>query len=157
MGIFSNLWIWTTLAGWFIAQFIKIIISLIRDHKFSFRMLMASGGMPSSHSASVCALATSLGSSEGFNSPIFALAALMAFIIMYDATGVRRETGEQSKLLNKIAADLSNGKTKYLNRDLKELVGHTPIQVFAGAALGIVVGLLMPYVFEPILAPIFHI
>ena len=148
MEVFSNVCIWAAVAGWFCAQFIKIIISLIRDHEFSIRMLMASGGMPSSHSSAVCSLAACLGMIEGFGSPVFALSGLMAFIIMYDATGVRRETGEQSKLLNKIAADLSTGKTKYLNRDLKELVGHTPIQVFAGAVLGIVIGLLTPYVFS---------
>jgi acid phosphatase family membrane protein YuiD len=147
MEIFYNVCIWAALVAWFSAQFIKIIISLIQDHEFSFRMFMASGGMPSSHSAAVCAMAASLGLMQGFDSPVFALAGLMAFIVMYDATGVRRETGEQSKILNKIVANLSDGKTKYLNRDLKELVGHTPIQVFAGATLGIVIGLLTPYVY----------
>ncbi len=146
--LFSNIYIWSLLIAWFTAQLIKIIISLIRHQGFSFKMLMASGGMPSSHSSSVCALAASIAVRQGMATPIFAVACLFAFIVMYDAAGVRRETGEQAKILNKISNDLSDGNTKYLDRDLKELVGHTPLQVFAGAALGIVIGTGLPYLFQ---------
>ncbi len=148
LDLVSNVHIWSLLVAWFSAQFIKIIVSLIRKEGFSLKMLMASGGMPSSHSASVCALAASIAVRQGMDSPIFAVACLFAFIVMYDAAGVRRETGKQAKLLNKISSDLSDGNTKYLERDLKELVGHTPLQVFAGAALGIVLGTGLPYLFQ---------
>ena len=144
----SNVHLWSLLIAWFSAQFIKILIALFRREGFTLKMLMASGGMPSSHSASVCALAASIAVRQGMDSPIFAVACLFAFIVMYDAAGVRRETGEQAKLLNKISSDLSNGNTKYLERDLKELVGHTPLQVFAGAALGIILGVGLPHLFQ---------
>ncbi len=145
MEILQNIYLWAALFGWFSAQMIKIVISIIRDRYFSLKMLFSSGGMPSSHSASACALAASIGVTQGLATPIFAMAALFSYIVMYDAAGVRNETGKQAKLLNKISSDLSVGKTKYLDRDLKELIGHTPLQVLAGAVLGTMIGTLLPF------------
>lgn len=147
--LLHNIYLCSALLGWFVAQFLKIIVTCIKDRKFSlkifFKMLMASGGMPSSHSASACALAASIAVVEGLNSAVFAIAAVFAFIVMYDAQGVRHETGVQAKILNKISTDLSTGKTKYIDRDLKELVGHTPLQVLAGSILGVLIGALLPF------------
>ena len=150
-GILQNIYLWAALCGWFTAQLLKIIITFIKDRKFSiklfFKMLMASGGMPSSHSASACALAASIAVVQGLDSALFAIACVFAFIVMYDAQGVRHETGVQARILNKISTDLSTGKTKYIDRDLKELVGHTPLQVLAGSILGILIGALLPFCF----------
>ena len=129
--------------SWGLAQIIKTIIHLILTKKFVAERLIGSGGMPSCHSATVCALTTSVIINEGIHSPFFAIAAILSIIVMYDAMGVRRETGIQAKVLNeltevieKMGSDLSN------DEKLKEFVGHTPIQVFVGAVLGIIVALI---------------
>lgn len=126
--------------SWGLAQIIKTIIHLILTKKFVAERLIGSGGMPSCHSATVCALTTSVIINEGINSPFFAIAAILSIIVMYDAMGVRRETGIQARVLNeltevieKMGSDLSN------DEKLKEFVGHTPIQVFVGAVLGIII------------------
>ena len=105
---------------------------------------MSSGGMPSSHSSTVCALVVASARVCGTNSVEFALAFILAFIVMYDAAGVRRAAGEQAKVLNRIAKELSEGDTRYLDKNLKELIGHTPLQVFMGALLGVVIPLIIP-------------
>jgi len=130
----------TVLLAWLVAQTIKVAIGVIRENRFNFRWFVGSGGMPSSHAATVCSLATSVGLEYGFSSPLFAIAFFIAFIIMFDAQGVRRQSGQQAEILNKIIEDL------YLKRGIKEerlieLLGHTPIQVFIGAAIGIFVAL----------------
>ncbi len=128
--------------SWGLAQIIKTIIHLILTKKFVAERLVGSGGMPSCHSATVCALTTAVIINEGIQSPLFAIAFIQAIIVMYDAMGVRRETGIQAKVLNeitevieKMGSDLSN------DAKLKEFVGHTPLQVFFGALLGIIVAL----------------
>ncbi len=128
--------------SWALAQVIKTIIHLILTKKFVAERLIGSGGMPSCHSATVCALTTSVIINEGIHSPFFAIAAILSIIVMYDAMGVRRETGIQARVLNeltqvieKMGSDLSN------DEKLKEFVGHTPIQVFVGAILGIIIAL----------------
>lgn len=129
------------LAGWFAAQFLKIIIALFHEKRFNIALLWSSGGMPSSHSALVTALASSIGCVCGISSPEFAVAAIVAFVVMYDAAGVRRAVGEQAKILNKINAAK---KEMTFEKVLKELIGHTPLQVFFGAVLGITIGILIP-------------
>lgn len=126
--------------SWILAQIIKTIIHLILTKKFVAERLIGSGGMPSCHSATVCALTTSVLINEGVNSPFFAISAILAIIVMYDARGVRRETGVQAKVLNeimevieKMGSDLNN------DEKLKEFVGHTPFQVVVGAILGVIV------------------
>ncbi len=129
------------LAGWFAAQFLKIIITLFHEKQFKISLLWSSGGMPSSHSALVTALAASVGCVCGVSSAEFAVAAILAFVVMYDAAGVRRAVGEQAKILNKINADK---RETTFEKVLKELIGHTPLQVFFGGALGITIGILIP-------------
>lgn len=132
----------SSILSWGIAQIIKTIIHLILTKKFVAERLIGSGGMPSCHSATVCALTTSVFINEGINSPLFAISAILAIIVMYDARGVRRETGVQAKVLNELM-DVIEKMGSDLNYDekLKEFVGHTPLQVLVGAILGIIIAL----------------
>ena len=127
-------------AAWAAAQVLKLLIATAVYRKFDITYLTTGGGMPSSHSALVCAAAVSCGMSAGFDSPVFAVAAVVAFIVMYDAAHVRRETGEQAKVLNYIIHNWEEFKPESFERDFKELIGHTPFQVAVGAVLGIAVG-----------------
>ncbi|MBR5468202.1 MAG: divergent PAP2 family protein [Firmicutes bacterium] len=124
------------ITAWFIAQGIKVILTFCYEKRIAIERMWGSGGMPSSHSSLVCALTVAVGKSAGFNSEIFAVATVLSFIVMYDATGVRRETGIQAKAINQLFAHTD---LKW-DEQLKELIGHSPIQVFAGALLGIIVG-----------------
>ena len=128
-------------SAWAIAQLLKLLISIAIYRKFDVAYLTASGGMPSSHSALACATAVSCAMSAGFDSPVFAVAAVMAFIVMYDAANVRRETGEQAKVLNYILRNWGEVRPEEFEDELKELIGHTPFQVAMGAVLGVAVGL----------------
>ena len=122
-----------------LAQLIKVAVELIQHGKLNFRSLVGTGGMPSAHSALVTALATGIGQTSGWESGIFAIALIFAIIVMYDASGVRQAAGKQARILNQIMDELSQGETKFTEDRLKELLGHTPVQVIAGAALGTVV------------------
>jgi len=144
VGFFTNYMLVCAFAGWFGAQAIKCIRYAVKYHAFSFSVIMASGGMPSSHSATVCAVVMSAARLTGTKSIEFALAFVLAFIVMYDAAGVRRAAGEQAKVLNRIVQDIQHGETRYLEKNLKELIGHTPLQVFMGALLGLAIPLLIP-------------
>ena len=128
-------------AAWAAAQALKLLISIAVYRKFDITYLFTGGGMPSSHSALVCAAAVSCGISAGFDSTVFALAAVLAFIVMYDAVHVRRETGEQSKVLNYIMRNWAEYRPEDFERDLKELIGHTPLQVAVGGILGVAAGI----------------
>ncbi len=141
-GIYENKILLITLAAWFIAQSIKVLLGVIREKRFNFRWFIGTGGMPSSHAAGATALAISCGLYLGFDSVAFALAAVFALVTMFDAQGVRRSTGEQAEILNKIMDDIYwRGKIEPIR--LKELIGHTPIQVFIGAIIGLLIALLM--------------
>ncbi len=128
-------------SAWAIAQVLKLLISIAVYRKFDITYLTTGGGMPSSHSALVCATAVSTAICSGLDSPVFAVAAVLAFIVMYDAAHVRRETGKQSKVLNYILRNWDEQRPEELDDDLKELIGHTPLQVAVGAVLGAAVGL----------------
>lgn len=128
-------------AAWAVAQVSKLLISIAVYRKFDITYLTTGGGMPSSHSALVCATAVSCAISAGFDSPIFAVAAVFAFVVMYDAAHVRRETGKQSKVLNYILRNWEELKPEEFDAELKELIGHTPLQVAVGGILGVAVGL----------------
>ena len=128
--------LYVTTAAWVIAQGLKVLIYYIRHRKVSFRLFVGTGGMPSSHSAFVSSLATAIGLETGFSSPVFILALGMALVIMSDAAGVRRAAGQQAKILNEIMDDLYSSRPVPQKR-LKELLGHTPVQVFVGAFIGI--------------------
>ena len=131
----------TVLLAWLLAQTIKVAIGVIREKRFNFRWFVGTGGMPSSHAATVSALATAVGLELGFSSPFFAIAFFFAFIIMFDAQGVRRQSGQQAEILNKIIEDIYLQKGVKQER-LMELLGHTPVQVIIGAALGVIVALI---------------
>ena len=141
--MFCNIPLISAAVAWLIAQGLKTVIWMIKHRRFSFISLVASGGMPSSHSASVCALATSVGMQAGFSSIGFAICFVFAFIVMYDAAGVRRAAGEQAKILNVLMDDIGQGHTEDMPKRLKELLGHTPLQVFAGAILGVMIALII--------------
>jgi len=131
----------SALIAWAIAQLLKLIISFVVSKKFNIQMLISSGSFPSSHSAMVCALAVGVGKSSGWSSPLFAIAAVFAMIVMYDATGVRHAAGKQAKVLNLLIESLQPAQISRINQErLKELIGHTPFEVFGGALLGIVIG-----------------
>jgi acid phosphatase family membrane protein YuiD len=134
--------LYVTTVAWVIAQGLKVLIYWIRHHKINFRLFVGTGGMPSSHSAFVTSLATAIGLETGFSSPVFLLALGMAIVIMSDAAGVRRAAGQQAKILNEIIDDLYSSRPVPQKR-LKELLGHTPVQVFVGAFIGVGVVLLM--------------
>ncbi len=124
--------------SWLIAQIIKTILHFFLNKEFKFERLVGSGGMPSSHSATVCALTTAVIINEGISSPLFAIAGVFSLIVMYDAMGVRRETGIQAQVLNDIVELLTHEyDAVIMEKKLKEFVGHTPTQVIAGALLGI--------------------
>ena len=135
--LYNNI-IWVSLLAWFIAQLLKVILTLIFNKKLDIRRFIGAGGMPSSHSALVVSLATSVGTIEGYDSPIFALAITFSLIVMYDAAGVRRAAGKQAAVLNDILEQIQT-KRSIPEEKLKELLGHTPIEVFAGALLGFVI------------------
>lgn len=143
-GIFTNYVFICAIVGWFFAQAVKCVLYTLKNRRFDFQVLMSSGGMPSSHSATVCAVVVAVAKVCGTSSAEFALAFILAFIVMYDAAGVRRAAGEQAKVLNRISDELSKGDTRYLDKDLKEFIGHTPVQVVAGALVGIAIAVLIP-------------
>lgn len=130
------------LTSWFIAQALKVVLTLLTQKKFDLYRFVGSGGMPSSHSSIVMGLSTSVGLKAGWASVSYAISLVFALIVMYDAAGVRRAVGKQAIILNKMLEDKHKHKEVQEKR-LKELVGHTPVEVFAGALLGIVVANLM--------------
>ncbi len=130
--------------GWMVAQVLKTIIHMILTKQFVAERMVGSGGMPSSHSATVCALATATGMECGAGSPEFAITIMLAIIVMYDAMGVRRETGKQGRVLNEMLEIFTNmGKEISPEKRLKEFVGHTPLQVLMGAILGIAIAVIL--------------
>jgi acid phosphatase family membrane protein YuiD len=132
----------TTLAVWFLAQSTKVILGFIKEKRFNFRWFIGTGGMPSSHAAGASALATSVGLEYGFNSPLFAVAAVFAVVTMFDAQGVRRSTGFQATILNKMMDDIY-WKKQIEEKKLRELVGHTPVEVLAGFAFGVICAMVL--------------
>ena len=130
--------------GWMVAHVLKTIIHMILTKQFVAERMVGSGGMPSSHSATVCALATATGMECGAGSPEFAITIMLAIIVMYDAMGVRRETGKQGRVLNEMLEIFTNmGKEISPEKKLKEFVGHTPLQVLMGAILGIAIAVIL--------------
>ena len=132
----------TTVAAWIIAQLIKVLLGVFREKRFNFRWFVGTGGMPSSHAAGVSALSTSIGISYGFDSALFAVTLVFTLIVLFDAQGVRFSTGKMAEVLNKMLDDIY-WKKRLDDKQLKEFLGHTPVEVFAGIALGIIVSLLL--------------
>lgn len=135
-------YLYTPFMLWLGIQIFKVIWDLITTKKFNFKRILGAGGMPSSHSAVVTSLATLIGKYEGVTTPIFALAVIFSFIVMYDAAGVRRAAGKQASLLNKII-ETPGLTTVQVQEKLVEVLGHTPTQVFVGAVIGILAGLIL--------------
>ncbi len=130
-----------TMAAWVIAQTIKVALAVRRQRRFDFRWFLGTGGMPSAHSAGVAALATGVGLQMGFHTAGFAVATMFALVTMFDAQGVRRAAGRQAIVLNKMIDEVySSGQVS--EERLMELLGHTPIEVFVGAALGCSIAIL---------------
>lgn len=140
--ILHNQILLTAIVSWAIAQLIKIGIELIRTHRINWQLIFATGGMPSSHSSLVVALATATGLRQGSDSPLFAVATVLAFVVLYDAQGIRRQAGNQARIINRMLQNVENAGIK-VDKNLKELLGHTPIQVLGGTLLGIIVALIM--------------
>ncbi len=137
--VFFNHPVLCALIGWFSAQALKVPLYFLVEHKWDFRRFFGSGGMPSSHSAMVVSLAIMIGALNGFASPLFAICLVLSLIVMYDAAGVRRETGTQGKVINQILRDFLLEGKQITDEQLKELVGHTPLEVFGGAIVGVIV------------------
>lgn len=123
--------------SWLVAQVAKVILVLIQDRKLDFRRLVGSGGMPSSHTSFVVALTTAVALTEGYRSTLFAVCVVFSLVVMYDASNVRRAAGEQAKILNYMMDHWNDQSPELFERNLKELLGHTPFQVIIGALLGI--------------------
>lgn len=137
----NNHVLWATVAAWFAAQLLKTLRALFVTHRLNLHYLASSGGMPSSHSALVTSLATAVARVDGLQSPSFAIAATLAAVVMYDAAGVRLAVSKQARILNLMLDDFFNERGINEKR-LHELIGHTPVQVFAGALLGILFGII---------------
>lgn len=132
----------TAVISWFTAQLIKVILVLITSKKIDFRRFIGAGGMPSSHASFVVSLATAIGITEGFESSMFAMAVVLALVVMYDAAGVRRAAGQMAIKLNQLVEEWETDNEKLRGKQLKELLGHTPVEVFAGALLGMAIGII---------------
>ena len=146
--ILDNQVLLVALLACLLAQGLKLVIEIMKNRKLNFSFLVTTGGMPSAHSALVGALATGIGQTVGWSSPEFAIACLFAVIVMYDAAGVRQAAGKQARILNQLLDELFR-EHKDLNQErLKELLGHTPFQVFVGLALGISISLIALPAFE---------
>ena len=130
------------LVAWTIAQTAKVIIYSVREHRLNLRVLAVTGGMPSSHSAIVMGMTTAVGKYAGITSAPFAIALIFSFVVMYDAAGLRRAAGRQAAILNRLVEDLVNMRGVQ-EQKLRELLGHTPVEVLVGAILGVLAGLIL--------------
>jgi acid phosphatase family membrane protein YuiD len=136
-GILQNHVLLTAIAGWFIAQLLKVPVNYLRERKWNWALFFAAGGMPSSHSALVTSTAMGAGLNYGFNSPIFAVAVALAMIVVYDATGVRRQAGMQAQTINILVQELLQGHP-ISEQHLREALGHTPLEAMGGVLIGLV-------------------
>lgn len=130
-----------------IAQALKLVVDLVKNQKLNVRALVTSGGMPSSHSTLVTALATEVGQQTGWESPDFAIATIFAIIVMYDAAGVRQAAGKQARILNQMIDELFHDKHELSEGRLKELLGHTPVQVIVGFLLGVAISFIATLIY----------
>jgi len=142
--VLTNKALWVPAAAWCIAQVLKVIVESIKAKRLSFSYLITMGGMPSSHAALVCALATTIAVVYGVGSALFAISAFFAIVVMYDAAGVRQTVSTQSTMLNRIVDELFKGNPEFQQR-MRELIGHTKFEVAAGAILGIVFAFLLTW------------
>jgi acid phosphatase family membrane protein YuiD len=136
--IFSNRLLWAALTAWGLAQIIKVPLEYLRTQRWNWSLLLRAGGMPSSHSALVASLTHAIGLYIGFSSSEFALSFVLAMIVIYDATGIRRQAGKHAEIINAIVNDLASGHPLQQEK-LREVLGHTPLQALAGTLMGIAI------------------
>jgi acid phosphatase family membrane protein YuiD len=136
--IFSNQVLWASITAWGIAQITKVWLEYIRTHRINWALLFSAGGMPSSHSALVAACAHGVGLYSGFDTPTYALGVALAIVVIYDATGIRRQAGRQAVIINAMINDLASGHP-LKTEQLREMLGHTPLQAVIGTILGLAV------------------
>lgn len=149
LALIHNQVLLTALVACFLAQGLKLVVEIVQHQRLNFRVLVETGGMPSSHSALVAALATSIGQLMGWDSNEFAMATIFAIIVMYDASGIRWAAGEQAKILNQILEDPQLQPVKdRIQTPLKELLGHTRLEVLVGSCLGVAVSFIVFAVFQ---------
>ncbi len=141
-GVLENQVFVAAFFGWLIAQLIKVFSTLFTEKRINISRMIGSGGMPSSHSSFVMAMSTAVGLIDGWNSSAYGISLVFSLIVMYDASGVRRAVGKQAIILNQMVDDMYENKP-FDEKRLKELIGHTPVEVFAGAILGIVIANMM--------------
>ena len=141
LGILQNRVLWCAVAAWFVAQALKIPTYWLVEKELNWRRFFGSGGMPSSHSAFVMALAIMVGATEGFDTAAFAITVVLAAVVMYDASGVRHETGVQGQVLNEIIQKVFVDGQPITDVELKELVGHTKVEVAGGFLVGVLTAL----------------
>ena len=145
--LITNYYLISAMSAWLLAQFLKVFTGFFREQRFSVKALFfGTGGMPSSHTATVAALSTACAIGEGLHSAVFAVSVVLAIIVMIDATGVRRETGKQSRALNIIVEELFKSDEKNFDIRFKELIGHTPLQVIFGFITGVVAAILLAFI-----------
>lgn len=142
--VLSNKALWIPAVAWCVAQVLKVIVGSIKEKRLKFSYLTTMGGMPSAHATLVCSLATTIAIVYGLGSAFFAIAALFALVVMYDAAGVRQTVSTQSTMLNRILDELFKGNPEFKQR-LRELIGHTKWEVAAGAALGVIFAFLLSW------------
>ena len=145
MAVFSNHVLLTGLAAWLLAQTIKIPIDFLKSRHWDWALFFAAGGMPSSHSALVTSTALAIGLHYGFDSPVFALAVAIAMVVVYDATGVRRQAGMQARKINILVEELLKGHP-INEQQLREVIGHTPLEALGGVLLGLAVATAMWFI-----------
>lgn len=145
--LITNYYLISAMSAWLLAQVLKIFTGFFKEQSFSIKtMFFGTGGMPSSHTATVAALSTACAIGEGFDSAVFAISVVLAIIVMIDATGVRRETGKQSRALNIIIEELFKADEKTFDTRFKELIGHTPLQVVCGFITGVVAAIALSFI-----------
>lgn len=138
--ILQNHVLWTGMVGWILAQVLKVPVDLFRERRWNWALFFAAGGMPSSHSCLVTSTAMAVGLHIGFDSPLFAVAVALAMVVVYDATGVRRQAGMQARKINILVEELLKGHPVN-EQHLREVIGHTPLEVLGGVLLGLVVAI----------------
>ena len=145
--LITNYYLISAMAAWLLAQFLKIFTGFFKEQRFSLKALFfGTGGMPSSHTATVASLCTACAIGQGFDSAVFAISVVLAIIVMIDAMGVRRETGKQSRALNIIIEELFKSDENTFDTRFKELIGHTPLQVVFGFITGVITAIALSFV-----------
>jgi acid phosphatase family membrane protein YuiD len=139
LGVFRNPTLIAALSAWALAQILKMPVHYAQSRNWDWSLLLRAGGMPSSHSALVTATAHGIGLTIGFDTPLFALSVAMAMIVIYDATGIRREAGKQATIINAIVQDILEGHPLRSQDHLREVLGHSPMEALVGSILGVVI------------------